>query len=232
MNRLLYLSGIALIGLAAFGMSSTARAQALPVDVDITIEAGGIAILNYYESINVTVDPVDLATLHGLSDYCLPTAGEANCTKGASPLGNADPGPGLANTGAAAADLHADGGLTIAAPAANLRNVRLDLDNIWAVRATGGLTNSTIVTILPGTATVLTNDTTTSTIGILNVEAYSMDGGSIGPTVSFADPGLTAPHFGGARLYLDMSNALTAGVYSTTLGGETDANFTIEITGT
>jgi hypothetical protein len=227
MNRLLYLSGIALIGLAALGMSSTVRAQALPVDIDITIEAGGIAILNYYESIDVTVSPADLASLQNVG-FCTPTDGEASCKDGPSPLGDANLGPG-----GGGGDLNANGSLLLSTGTA-LKGVRLDIDNVWAVRAIGGINEATTVTFRPGAGTTLTNSaSTSSTIAILGVQGYLMDvNNSIDDVVEFTDPGLQTPQYGGVQLLLDVSNATTAGVYSTTPLGETDANFTIEITGT
>jgi hypothetical protein len=226
MKRILLLSSVALIGLVAFGMSSTASAQALPVDVDITIEAGGIAILNYYESIDVTIDPADLAAFQSV-DYCAPVSGVSNCKDGPSPLGDAALG-----AGAGGGDLNANGALNLVT-GTGLRNLRLDMDNVWAVRSIGGLDESTTVTILPGAGTTLTNDTTSSTILIVTAKGYLMTGGGGASTdVSFQDPGLEVPQYGGVQLTLDVSNALTAGTYSTTLAGETDANFTIEITGT
>jgi hypothetical protein len=229
MNRILFLSGITLFGFAALGFSTNARAQtALPVDVDITIEAGGIAILNYYDTIDVTIDPADLAALQAV-DTCPPSSGVASCSKTLPSPGDANLGPG-----AGGGDLNADGGLTLTIPATSLRSVRLDLDNVWAVRAIGGLANSTTVTVLPstGAAATLTNATTSSTIVIMDAEGYSMTGGLPDTDTTFPDPGLIAPQYGGVQLTLDVSNALTPGVYSTLVGSDVDPNYTIEITGT
>lgn len=228
MKRILFLSGIALFGLAALGVSTNARAQALPVDVDITVEAGGIAILNYYSTLDVSIDPADLAALQAV-DTCAPTSGLANCSKVPTAPGDANLG-----AGAGGGDLNADGGLTLTIPATSLRNVRLDLDNVWAVRAIGGLANSTTVTVLPGTgtATTLTNATTSSTILIVDAEGYAMTGGLPNSDTTFPDPGLVSPQYGGVQLTLDVSNALTPGVYSTAVGSDVDPNYTIEITGT
>jgi hypothetical protein len=227
MKRIHFLSSIALIGLAVLGMSSGARAQGLPVDVDITIEAGGIAILNYYESIDVTIAPSDLASLQNVG-FCTPVGGEANCKDGPSPLGDANLGPGSGG-----GDLNANGGLSLVTGTA-LKGVRLDLDNVWAVRAIGGINEATTVTFLPGAGTTLTNSASaSSSIAILGVQGYLMDvNGSLDDEVEFTDPGLETPQYGGVQLLLDVSSATTAGVYSTTALGEDDANFTIEITGT
>jgi hypothetical protein len=228
MNRILFLSGVALFGLAAFGASTNARAQALPVDVDITVEAGGIAILNYYDSLDVSLDPADLAALQAI-DTCAPTSGLANCSKVPTAPGDANLG-----AGAGGGDLNADAGLVIAVPATSLRNVRLDLDNVWAVRAVGGLAATTTVTVLPGTgaAATLTNGASSSTILIVDAEGYLMSGGLPNTDTTFTDPGLVVPEYGGVQLTLDVSNALTAGVYSTLVGSDVDPNYTIEITGT
>ena len=231
MNRILHLGAIALIGLAALGLSSTARAQALPVDVDITIDDGGVAILNYYEALDVTISPEDLATIQAVPTDCASGSSVRSCQLPTPGLKSASVGSG----GSGDSELVTDGGLLLAIPAASLRNVRLDIDNVWAVRAIGGLAVSTTVTILRGTATTLTNSTVgvSGTITIGNAKGYIMGAGGIAESViTFPDPGLDFPTYGGVQLTLDMSNATNSGVYSTVAGSDADPNFTIEITGT
>jgi len=231
MNRILHLSAIALIGLAALGMSSGARAQALPVDVDITIDDGGVAILNYYEALDVSISPEDLATIQAVPTDCTTINGTQQCKVPAPGLKSASVGSG----GSGDSELVADGALLLAIPDASLRNVRLDIDNVWAVRAIGGLAVSTTVTILPGTATTLTNSTVgvSGTITIGNAKGYIMGAGGVASSIiTFPDPGLDFPTYGGVQLTLDMSNATNAGVYTTVAGSDVDPNFTIEITGT
>jgi hypothetical protein len=220
MNRILFLSGIAL---SAFALSSAARAQsAVSVDVDIIVEPGGVTILNYFEALDVSVDPADLAAVQA-SGYC---PGAVACTIGASLPLDTVLGPGLAG-----GELTGDGGLTLPAAAGNLSKVKVDVDVVWAVRAIGGAGVSTQVTINKGTALTLSN-ASGSTIAINDVKGYLMGGGGANNVLTFPDPGLVVPTFGGVQLDLDLANALTAGTYSSTAGSDVDANYTIEITGT
>jgi hypothetical protein len=222
MKRILFLSGITLFGLAAFGMSTNARAQSLPVDVDIIVEPGGVTILNYFEALDVSVNPADLAAVQN-SGYC---PGTVPCPNGPSLPLDTSVGPGLAG-----GELTGDGGLTLPAATGNLAKVKVDVDAVWAVRAIGGTGVSTQVTINKGTALTLT-DASGSTIAINDVKGYLMGGGGANNVLTFPDPGLAIPTFGGVQLDLDLTNALSAGTYSSTATPDADANYTIEITGT
>ena len=53
-----------------------------------------------------------------------------------------------------------------------------------------------------------------SSILINEAKVYRLDGGAPGNSVTFDDPGLSDPLFGGVQLTLDMTIALCTGVYS------------------
>lgn len=219
------LRGLAVIGLLSLGFVNLAQAQTLPVDVDITIDPDGISILNYYSELDVTISPVSLAELQN-SSFCPPTAGKSEC-----PLGAGSAGTATTVVGVGGGELHSDGAIALV-PGNNLDTLRLDMDNVWAARAVGGADVATTVSILLGAHTTLENPDTVSFIVIEQAKIYQMDGpGLPGNSVSFTDPGLITPVFGGVQLTLDMTMALGTGVYSSSAAAVAE-NYLIGITGT
>lgn len=215
MNIVRSIRGLALVGLAALGFASTANAQNA-VDVDITFAGGGIAILNYYSDIDVSINTAQLASIAAPS--CTVTAGVANCDDGAS---------GSLATALNAGVLEADGLMDLAGEN-EMDSVNLDLDNVWAVRAIGGSTANTTVAVTIGAGTTLANGA--AEIEVNTVEVYSDTNPAPAASTTFPDPGLAASNaeFGGVRLNLDLSNATaTAGTYSAAA-----ATYTIAVTGT
>lgn len=217
------LRGLAVVGLLSLGFSNLAQAQTHPVDVDITIDPDGISILNFYSEIDVMIHPVSLAEVQN-SSFCAPTAGTAECPHGPGSAGTATTTPGVAG-----GELHGDGAIALL-PGNRLDTIRLDLDDVWAVRAIGGSDTATTVSILVGTSNRLDNADTVSFILIDQAKVYRMNGGAPDTSVSFNDPGMTEPQYGGVQLTLDMTMALGTGVYSSAVNPAD--NYLIGITGT
>lgn len=213
MNIVRSIRGLALVGLASLGLTTTASAQNA-VDVDIVVGSGGIAILNYYSSMDVSIDPAQLAAL---ATTCTITSGEAECDE-------LDGGVVAATENGG--ELDADFTMPIlVGGAANLTAVALNLDDVWAVRSLGGGATTT-VTVGAGAGLSLSNGTDTIAVGNAPL-IYSDTDTTPGATAVFNDPGLgaaTAEH-GGVQLQLDLSGVATAGTYSA--AGST---YTIEVT--
>src|SRR5690606_21441955 len=102
--------------------------------------------------------------------------------------------------------------------------------NVWAVRAIGGSSTSTTVSITLGTSATLNNGTATI---VLNTPTVSTTGGTGNGTaaVTFADPGLVTAQQGDVGLTLNMANATAAGVYSTA-AATGDSNYILTVSGT
>lgn len=213
----LFAKGLGLAAVAAGSLFVCQRAQAqVAVDVDITL--GGMTILYYHDNINVNVSDSVLASL------LLPVA----CTGGTcveAVTGSADatsPGAGQLNWL----------GNVVGTPApVDLTSIDLNLQNVWAVRAIGGDSASTTVTIAAG----ISDNQLNGAIGYIGIVSRAIATGATAPcggatTATFADPGLATATQGSVCLRLDFSNAVR-GPFDD--GNDTgDVVYTLQVTGT
>ncbi|HQZ61296.1 MAG: hypothetical protein IPQ17_10765 [Xanthomonadales bacterium] len=209
---------------ALFGAHS-ASAQTAVVDLNVTLSP--VTLLYYFSTVNVTVPSSAMAGMLCGSGTVgtIYNASAANCDMGATGVLNATgSGTGLTANGAIGAN---PGGTSGAA-------VPLTLQNVWAVRAIGGTSTSTTVTIALGASTTLTRASGTETIVISapTVSTAPSVSGSGTTAVTFADPGLVTAQQGNVGLILNMTAATAAGVYSTTTAATGDSNYTLTVSGT
>ena len=215
----LFSRGLAVAVLAAAALTTTQRAEA-QVAVDVDISLGGITILYYNNDINVVVPDAVLASL-------LTPAGcvaGATCVVAPPVVTNA--------TSPAAGQLNWLGNVSNnpAPVPANLSSIDLNLQNVWAVRAIGGSSANTTVTIA-GTMTNITG--TVGSIGIVSrsiATGATATCGAGNTTASFADPGLATAVQGSVCLELDFS-AAQQGPFNGT-SPTADAVYTLQVTGT
>ena len=210
---------VAAFAAAAFTISERAEAQ---VQVDVDVSLGGITILYYHNNINVNVPDSVLATLLSPA-ACSSAFGSVNCIV-------APPAPTNA-TSPAAGQLNWLGAIS-ANPApvpADLASIDLNLQNVWAVRAIGGSSANTTVTIA-GTMTSIAG--VAGSIGIVSRSlATGATATCAGPTTAtFADPGLSTAVQGSVCLELNFSTALQGPFNGT--GDTGDAVYTLQVTGT
>ena len=209
------------LGLAAVAAGSLfvcTRAQAqVAVDVDITL--GGMTILYYHDNINVTVSDSVLASL------LLPAScAGGSCVEAVTGSGNA--------TSPAAGQLNWLGNVVGTPAPANLSSIDLNLQNVWAVRAIGGSSANTTVTIAAGASDNQINGVT-GYIGIVSraiATGATATCGAGSTTATFADPGLATATQGSVCLELDFSTALV-GPFNDT-GDTGDVVYTLQVTGT
>ncbi len=213
--------GLAVAAIAAVAFTTSERAEA-QVAVDVDVSLGGITILYYHNNINVNIPDSVLATLLA-PPACTSAFGSVNCIV---------PPPAATDaTSPAAGQLNWLGAVsTNPAPVpANLSSIALNLQNVWAVRAIGGSSANTTVTIA-GTMTSIPG--VTGSIGIVSrsiaTGATATCGGPT--TATFADPGLATAVQGSVCLGLDFSTA-QQGPFNGT-GDTGDVVYTLQVTGT
>ena len=212
----LFTRGLAVAAVAAAALTTTQRAEA-QVAVDVDISLGGITILYYNNNINVDVPDAVLASL------LMPVSCGAGCIV---------PPPAVtAATSSGVGQLNWLGNVSNnpAPVPVNLTSIDLNLQNVWAVRAIGGSSASTIVTIAGTTTSIPGVD------GSIGIVSRSIATGSTatcggGTTANFADPGLATAVQGSVCLELNFSTAL-AGPFNGT-GDTGDVVYTLQVTGT
>jgi hypothetical protein len=214
------------IALAAVLGTTTASAQNAVVDLNVTLSP--ITLLYYFSTVNVTVPSSAMAGMlcgSGTASTIYNTS-VANCNLGATGTLNATgSGSGLSANGAIGTS---PGGFTATA-------VPLTLQNVWAVRAIGGSSSNTSVTISLGSSTsLLLNGTGTPSIVLSapTVSTSTATSGSGTATVTFPDPGLVNAQQGDVGLSLNLSNATAAGLYSSSASTTGDSNYVLTVSGT
>ncbi|MBN8481508.1 MAG: hypothetical protein J0L88_07970 [Xanthomonadales bacterium] len=216
-----FAKSLGLAALVAGSLFSAAKAQAqVAVDVDITL--GGMTILYYHNNINVAVSDAVLASLLLPTGCPAGTSGaSAACVETVTGTGNA--------TSPAAGSLNWVGNVVGTPAPTNLSAIDLNLQNVWAVRAIGGASDNTTVTI-GGTATSIAG--ASGSIGIVSraiaTGATATCGG--GTTATFADPGLGTATQGSVCLRLNFSTAIRGPFNGT--GDTGDTVYTLQVTGT
>jgi len=211
---------------ALFG-STTASAQNAVVDLNVTLSP--ITILYYFSTVNVTVPSSAMAGM--LCGTGTPSAiystSVANCDVGATGA--------LAATGGAGG-LTANGAISTSPGGFNVAAVPLTLQNVWAVRAVGGTSGSTTVTITLGGATSLLSPAgvgpANMVISAPTVSTAPATGGSGTAAVTFLDPGLVNAQQGNVGLNLNMTNATVSGLYSSGAAVTGDSNYILTVSGT
>jgi hypothetical protein len=212
---------------ALFG-GTTASAQNAVVDLNVTLSP--ITILYYFSTVNVTVPSSAMAGLLCGTGVASATYGAgndtANCNMGATgALAATGSGAGLTANGA----IGSPGGFNAAA-------VPLTLQNVWAVRAVGGTTASTTVSISLGTSTSLLSPAGVGPSSIVLsaplVSTSTASAGNNTAAVTFPDPGLVNAQQGNVALTLNMTNALVSGLYSSGAAVTGDSNYILTVSGT
>jgi hypothetical protein len=224
-NRGLRLGASFAFACAAFLGSGTAHAQNAVVDLNVTLSP--ITMLYYVSTVNVTVPSSAMAGMlcgTGTASAIYNTSA-SNCDHGISGTLNATgSGTGLTANGAIGTN---PAGFSGAA-------VPLLLQNVWAVRAIGGTSANTTVSISLGSSNTLTRTGGTETIVISAplVSTTPAVSGNNTTAVTFLDPGLVTAQQGNVSLTLNMTNATAAGLYSTTAATSGDSNYTLTVSGT
>jgi hypothetical protein len=214
------------IAMAAVLGSTTASAQNAVVDLNVTLSP--ITLLYYFSTVNVTVPSSAMAGLlcgTGSASAVYSTSA-ANCDLGAT---------GALSATGSGSGLTANGAIGTSPGGASIANVPLTLQNVWAVRAIGGTSGSTTVTITLGASTSLLLAGTgpqSIVISAPTVSTAPATGGSGTTAVTFLDPGLVTAQQGSVGLSLNMTGATTAGLYSTTAAATGDSNYILTVSGT
>ncbi|HXD83194.1 MAG TPA: hypothetical protein VN599_02070 [Rudaea sp.] len=211
---------------ALFG-SGTASAQNAVVDLNVTLSP--ITILYYFSTVNVTVPSSAMAGMlcgSGAAGAIYNTSA-ANCDLGASGALNATGGAG---------GLTANGTIGTSPGGFNAAAVPLTLQNVWAVRAVGGTSANTTVSISLGASTNLTlNGGAVAQKIVISgplVSTAPNVSGNNSTAVTFADPGLVNAQQGNVALTLDLSAATVAGLYETNNTGTGASNYILTVSGT
>jgi hypothetical protein len=209
---------------ALFG-NSAVSAQNAVVDLNVTLSP--ITILYYFSTVNVTVPSAAMAGLFCGTPSAIYNTSAANCDLGTS---------GLLTATGTGAGLNAVGTIgTAPTGGVNAAAVPLTLQNVWAVRAVGGASANTTVTISLGTSTTLSlagTGPSTIVISAPLVSTAPAVSGSGTTAVTFLDPGLVNAQQGNVALTLNMTNALAAGVYETNATGLGASNYILTVSGT
>jgi hypothetical protein len=215
-----------LAGTALFG-SGNASAQNAVVDLNVTLSP--ITILYYFSRVDVTVSSAAMANLlcgSGAASAIYNTSA-ANCDVGAS--------GSLAATGSATG-LTANGNIGTTPGGFNAAAVPLTLQNVWAVRAIGGATANTTVSVAIGASNTLTLNGAASAPKIVisnpTVSTTPNVSGNGTTAVTFADPGLVNAQPGNVSLVLDLTNATSPGTYETNSTGNGASNYILTVSGT
>ena len=219
-------ASLLLAGAALFG-STTASAQNAVVDLNVTLSP--ITILYYFSTVNVNVSSAAMAGM--LCGTGTPSAiyntSAANCDVGAT--------GSLAATGGAGG-LTANGNIGTSPGGFNVAAVPLTLQNVWAVRAIGGSSPNTTVSVAIGASNTLTLNGAGGAQKIVisnpTVSTSPNTSGNGTTAVTFADPGLVNAQPGTVGLTLDLTNATTSGVYETNASGTGASNYTLTVSGT
>jgi hypothetical protein len=214
------------IAMAAVLGTTTASAQNAVVDLNVTLSP--ITLLYYFSTVNVTVPSSAMAgMLCGTgSAGAVYSTSAANCDLGAT---------GALSATGSGSGLTANGAIGTSPGGASIANVPLTLQNVWAVRAIGGTSGSTTVTITLGASTSLLLAGTGPQAIVISAPTVSTapaTGGSGTTAVTFLDPGLVTAQQGSVGLSLNMTNATAAGLYSTTAAATGDSNYILTVSGT
>ena len=208
---------LALAALAAGVLLAAPRAEAqVSVDVDVTI--GGITILYYFNDIDINIDSSVLAGLTG----CASITDGIGCTQ-------TSPTP---TTTASGTQLNWDGNIDGITLSPNLSALPVNLQDVWAVRAIGGTSANTTVTVGGAANIPQGTGTGTGTIGVssrlIDDDTDACSGGAAAATVADS---LGAAATGSVCLTLNLSGVTGAGTFLGT-GDTGDAVYTLSITGT
>ena len=178
------------------------------IAVDVDINVGEITILYSFTDIDVDLDAAALGAI--LANGCVAGTLSQECDEGDA----GGPVTAVENAG------NLEAAFNIAPGIVASNAVPLVLQNVWAVRALGGATANTTVTVTVAGGTTVTN----------GASSIAVTAGTATPG-TFADPGLGAPQVGDVTLTLDFTNLSLAGNHDS--GADTgDTVYTIEVTGT
>lgn len=213
----------------AFGALSGGTASAQNAVVDLNVTLSPITVLYYFSTVNVTVPSSAMAGMlcgSGTPGTIYSTS-VSNCDVGAT--------GSLTATGSAGG-LTANGAIGTSPGGFNAAAVPLTLQNVWAVRAVGGTSANTTVSIALGASTNLTLNggavTQKIVISTPLVSTTPNVSGNNSTAVTFADPGLVTAQQGNVALTLDLTNATSAGLYETNNTGLGASNYILTVSGT
>lgn len=211
---------------ALFG-STTASAQNAVVDLNVSLSP--ITILYYFSTVNVTVPSSAMAGMlcgTGAPSGIYNTSA-ANCDLGATGALTATGGAG---------GLTANGTIGASPGGFNAAAVPLTLQNVWAVRAIGGASANTTVSVSLGSSTSLLSPAGVGPASIVIsaplVSTAPAVSGNNTTAVTFADPGLVNAQQGNVALTLNLTNALVSGLYSSGAAVTGDSNYILTVSGT
>jgi hypothetical protein len=211
---------------ALFG-STTASAQNAVVDLNVTLNP--ITLLYYFSTVNVDVPSSAMAGMlcgTGAASAIYNTSA-SNCNVGAT---------GTLTATGGAAGLTANGAIGTSPGGFAIGAVPLTLQNVWAVRAVGGTSANTTVSISLGAATTLLSPAGTGTASIVlsapTVSTSTATSGNGTSAVTFPDPGLVNAQQGSVGLSLNMTGATVSGTYSSGAGATGDSNYILTVSGT
>ncbi|WP_395377033.1 hypothetical protein [Marinicella sp. W31] len=178
------------------------------IAVDVDIDVGEITILYSFTDIDVELDAAALGAI--LANGCTVGTNSLECDEGDA----GGPVTAVENAG------NLEAAFNIAPGIVASNAVPLVLQNVWAVRAIGGASANTTVTVTVPAATTITN----------GASSIAVTAGTAAPG-TFADPGLGAPQVGDVTLTLDFTNLSADGNHDS--GADTgDTVYTIEVTAT
>jgi hypothetical protein len=212
---------LALAAVTAGTMAVSQRAQA-QVAVDVDISVGSITILYYHNDIDVVIPDAVLASLF-TPVGCGTGGGSVNCIVAppAGPVSATSPGAGQLNWV----------GSVDGTPApADFDDLALNLEDVWAVRALGGASTNTTVTVALGANATISGAPGSIVSSNPRIDDVANACAAGATTVTFADPGLGVATQGSVCLDLNFTNA-TAGPFD---GGADTGNsvYTLQVTGT
>jgi hypothetical protein len=190
--------------------ASMAHAQ---IAVDVDIDVGEITILYAFNDVDVTLTSTALATILGGTGTCAAGTNSTNCSTGDA----GGPVNATVNAGNLEAAFDISTNLGTVAPT---NNINLVLQDVWAVRAVGGTSANTTVSVTVPGGTTITNGA--SSIGVTGAAATPS---------TFTDPGLGTPQTGDVTLTLDFSSLNAAGNHDSGQDAG-DTVYTIDVTAT
>lgn len=197
--------------ICAATLLAAAGATQAQIAVDVDIDINAITILYAFDDLDVNIPSTALAAILDGTATCVTGTNSEECNLG--------DGGGPVNAAENAGDLEANFNINVGAVAPS-NNVDLVLQNVWAVRAIGGTTANTTVSVTVPAATTITN----------GASSIAVNGATVTPA-TFADPGLGTPQVGDVTLNLDFTNVTAAGNHDS--GADTgDTVYTIEVTAT
>ncbi len=199
---------VAFATVIGYGTIGAVHAQ---IAVDVDIDVGAITILSSFTDVDVVIPDTALAALL--------TTSEPNCAPGTNSI-ECDELGGAATATVNGAALEADLDIGPQVPSATFGAINLTLSNVWAVRAIGGGSANTTVSVTLGGNPSLSNGTS-----IIDVTAASV------APATFTDPGLSTPQLGDVTLTLDFSQTTSDGLHDD--GSDAgDEVYVIEVTAT